>query len=123
MSDEDELLEPKMREIPATNLGGKREQGDLPKLGDPKEHWHLHAICIQLPTDYEPYGYRVRDHNDCSCGCKWFLPLQVMPLDWGVCANPQSPRCGLLTFEHQGCQFFEYDPALDDEDDDPSPEK
>jgi hypothetical protein len=27
--------------------------------------------------------------------------------------NPRSPRCGLLTFEHQGCQFFEEDPELD----------
>jgi hypothetical protein len=27
--------------------------------------------------------------------------------DWGVCANPASPRLGLLTFEHQGCPQFE----------------
>ena len=26
--------------------------------------------------------------------------------DWGVCANPKSPRTGLLTFE-QGCKEFE----------------
>jgi hypothetical protein len=30
-------------------------------------------------------------------------------LDWGVCVNPKSHRCGLLTFEHQGCPEFEYD--------------
>jgi len=35
------------------------------------------------------------------------LPLQAMPYDWGVCSNPRSPRCGLLTFEHQGCWEFE----------------
>jgi len=27
-------------------------------------------------------------------------------MDWGVCANPKSPRAGLLTFEHQGCPAF-----------------
>jgi hypothetical protein len=32
-----------------------------------------------------------------------------MPLDWGVCANPASPRVGLLTFEHQGCPQYEMD--------------
>jgi hypothetical protein len=26
--------------------------------------------------------------------------------DWGVCTNPQSPRAGLLTFEHMGCAFY-----------------
>jgi hypothetical protein len=27
--------------------------------------------------------------------------------DWGVCSNPESPRAGLLTFEHQGCTAFQ----------------
>jgi hypothetical protein len=34
--------------------------------------------------------------------------------DWGICANPKSHRCGLLTFEHQGCLAFEE--ARDDDD-------
>jgi hypothetical protein len=96
-----------IQSVPRLDLSGRREQGELPRLGDAKDHRHLLAICISLPTDHEPYGYRVRDGFDCSCGCKWYLPLQSLPLDWGVCVNPQSPRCGLLTFEHQGCQFFE----------------
>ena len=29
--------------------------------------------------------------------------------------NPDSPRVGLLTFEHQGCKQFEYDEKLDAE--------
>ena len=37
---------------------------------------------------------------DCSCGCKYFLDFSG---DWGVCANPDSIRAGLLTWEHQGC--------------------
>ena|SRR5579864_2366934 len=101
--------------VETIDLSGKREQLPSAKLGGPKDHWHLMAVCIQLPTDYEPYGYRVRDGNDCSCGCKWFLELATHPYDWGVCSNPRSPRCGLLTFEHQGCQFFEHDPDLDRE--------
>jgi len=36
--------------------------------------------------------------------------------DWGICANPKSPRAGLLTFEHQGCpQFRELSPGQRDE--------
>jgi hypothetical protein len=46
--------------------------------------------------------------QDCSCGCRHFLPLQgQLGHDWGVCANSKSPRAGLLTFEHQGCAEFE----------------
>ncbi len=94
------------QQIDAVDLSGKREGYEFARLSQPQDHWHLHAVCIHLPTDYEPYGFRVRTGADCSCGCKWFLKLQAMPMDWGVCANPQSPRCGLLTFEHQGCAFF-----------------
>jgi hypothetical protein len=100
------MLNGRFQQIEAAELKGKQEILTLAKLGEPTDHGHLLAICIRLPTDYEPYGYRYRDGNDCSCGCKWFLPLEVISTDWGVCANPQSPRCGLLTFEHQGCQFF-----------------
>jgi hypothetical protein len=70
-----------------------------------------------LPSDYTDYGGEVvrwadrQDYPDCSCGCKWFLPLDgELGFDYGVCANKKSPRLGLLTFEHQtgkGC--FEYD--------------
>lgn len=73
----------------------------------PDSHDHLLAILPTRPTDFEPYGYRVRETADCSCGCRWFLPLQCLPADWGVCSNPHSPRCGLLTFEHMGCPEFE----------------
>jgi hypothetical protein len=95
------------------DLSGKREGSHRFRLGRPDGHWHLHAICIHLPTDFEPYGYRVRTGSDCSCGCKWYLKLQAEPSDWGVCSNPQSQRCGLLTFEHQGCPFFEMDESLE----------
>jgi hypothetical protein len=76
----------------------------------PGQHEQLWQIAIQLPTDFEPYGQRKRDVvGDCSCSCRWFLPLVAMPLDWGVCVNPTSPRVGLLTFEHQGCPQYEMD--------------
>jgi hypothetical protein len=46
---------------------------------------------------------------DCSCGCRHFLQLEwPLGADWGVCSNPESPRAGRLTFEHQGCREFEY---------------
>jgi hypothetical protein len=96
------------------DMSGKSDaaSGDI-KLGAPDDHWHLHAIVRRLPTDFEPYGYRVRNGSDCSCGCKWFLQLEGhLSYDWGVCSNPVSPRCGLLTFEHMGCPHFELDPDL-----------
>lgn len=82
-------------------------------------HKHLLTIMPRLPTDFEPYGQRSRDTDwgpDCSCGCKHFIPLEgELRYDWGVCVNPDSPRVGLLTFEHQGCKQFEYDEKLDAE--------
>jgi hypothetical protein len=72
-------------------------------------HEHLHTIVRHLPSDFEPYGQRSRADGggDCSCGCRHFQPLRILPFDWGVCTNPRSPRCSLLTFEHQGCEHFE----------------
>ncbi|MBO0862271.1 MAG: DUF3027 domain-containing protein [Chloracidobacterium sp.] len=57
---------------------------------------------------------RRRDSSDCSCGCRHYAPLEGKEgADWGVCTNPRSPRAGLLTFEHQGCEYFEYDVLSD----------
>ena len=71
----------------------------------------LHGILKKLPSDFEPWGRRSRENDwgpDCSYGCRWFIRLQAnLDRDWGVCSNPRSPRCGLLTFEHQGCNEFE----------------
>jgi uncharacterized protein UPF0158 len=75
-------------------------------------HEDLLRIVKQLPSDFEPFGERNRDTaepgEDCSCGCIHFVKLAGdLGYDWGVCANAQSPRAGLLTFEHQGCPEFE----------------
>ncbi|HEY9777688.1 MAG TPA: hypothetical protein V6C81_28255 [Planktothrix sp.] len=86
-------------------------------------HSLLWSIAPKLPSDFEPYGQRSRTDSsegkdvvsDCSSNCKHFQVLQSMPHDWGVCTNKRGPRCGLLTFEHQGCHEFE--PALKDESD------
>jgi len=76
----------------------------------------VHEIFVKLrktlPSDFEPWGNADRDQGgaDCSCGCKHFIPLEgSIGADWGVCCNPESPRAGLLTFEHQGCPEFEGD--------------
>lgn len=71
------------------------------------------AVLIHLDSDYTPYGKEERwadpakAYRDCSCGCRWYRPMEDEPLDWGVCVNSRSPRAGLLTFEHQGCFEFE----------------
>ena len=74
-------------------------------------HDDLRKIYIHLDSDFEPYGKRSREDDwgpDCSCWCKHFIELEGdLGYDWGVCANPKSPRVGLLTFEHQGCKEFE----------------
>jgi hypothetical protein len=78
-------------------------------------HEHLFQIAQMLPTDYQPYGQLGRESfGDCSCGCRWYHVLAGrLGSDWGICANPASPRSGLLTFEHQGCSRFEDDPRTD----------
>jgi hypothetical protein len=35
------------------------------------------------------------------------MPDETISNDWGVCTNPRSHRCSLLTFEHQGCKNFQ----------------
>jgi hypothetical protein len=93
---------------PERNIWEPRDPSDPPLK--PGSHAQLWQIAIKLPTDYEPYGQMKRDSfADCSGGCRWFHPLVTFPKDWGVCANPASPRAGLLTFEHQGCPQFEQD--------------
>lgn len=81
-------------------------------------HDALHGILRKLPSDFEPWGQRSRENDwgpDCSCGCRWFIRLRAgLNRDWGVCANPGSPRCGLLTFEHQGCGEFEASEQIDE---------
>ena len=72
----------------------------------------LWQVCRKLPSDFEPYGERKwegkpYDKLDCDT-CRWFQPLlRPGQLDWGTCANPTSPRAGLLTFWEQGCEQFE----------------
>lgn len=71
----------------------------------------LEMALIKVESDFEPWGKRSRSEKygpDCSCDCKYFNKLEGdIGKDWGVCTNRHSPRKGLLTFEHQGCWFFE----------------
>jgi len=78
----------------------------------------LWQVLKRLPTDYFDYGGEIKrwedpnkDYPDCSGGCKHFCPLEdELGYDWGVCSNPNSPRAGLLTWEHQaGVGCFEYE--------------
>lgn len=86
--------------------------------GDPT-HDHLCEIVRKLPEDYdvwsegkvERWADSDQAYPDCSMGCKHAQWLEKG--DWCVCSNPESHRCGLLTFEHQGCQKFEQE-AKDD---------
>lgn len=78
----------------------------------------LHAALIRLPEDFETWGNVSRDdpryRGDCSCGCRFYFALEgSLGMDWGVCANPDSHRCGTLTWEHQGCLKFEPGPEVD----------
>jgi hypothetical protein len=96
-------------------------QENSPASSEESLHSKLWGICQTLPEDYEPYGNASREegdkwHGDCSCGCKYYLPLEgKLGADWGACCNPDSHRRGLLTFEHQGCKYFTIDETLDEE--------
>lgn len=86
----------------------------------PDPHRLRLAVVKHLPQDYAPWGDvgRWKDpalaYPDCSMGCRhahWLHdPKHGKDLDWCVCVNPESHRAGLLTFEHQGCQWFEAEP-------------
>ena len=71
-------------------------------------HDELWRLVKKHVDDYQPYGtYDRTGHGDCSCGCKFYHPLEgKRGQDWGVCFNMYSHRRGLLTFEHQGCKEF-----------------
>lgn len=70
-------------------------------------HKHLCKIA-QWPDWWDEGGCAADIYGtDCSWGCIFFHPLEGrLGSDWGVCHNPESPRCGLLTFEHMGCEHF-----------------
>jgi len=79
-------------------------------------HQILELSLIKLQGDYRPWGDDDRDEPDfgpdCSWGCRHFVQLEMpFGLDWGVCTSKASHRCGLLTFEHQGCRKFEACPV------------
>ena len=79
-----------------------------------REHDRLIKLMVRRPEDFAPWGEADRDVDggpspDCSSGCKWARRLEPpLDMDWLVCTNPKSHRCGLLTFEHQaGGKCFE----------------
>jgi len=78
-------------------------------------HDQLWEICSISREEYKMLVEReaigVNTYNaDCSCGCKWFHPLEgERGQDWGVCSNPVSFRKGQLVFEHFGCSNYESD--------------
>ena len=62
----------------------------------------LWDVCQTLPSDWEPRGQRKwlgkpEARPDCAA-CRWFAERFRTRPDWGACANPESPRAGLLTF-------------------------
>lgn len=79
------------------------------------DHEKLRLVCIKDPNFEAGKNSTDLYGHDCSCGCKHYHPLEGKEgMDWGVCTEPRSPRAGLLTFEHMGCQFFEADPNEDE---------
>lgn len=81
---------------------------DLSKVGGDPTHKRLWQVC----RDQEVYLSEINAGKpDCSAGCRYFIALEgEHGMDWGVCSEPRSPRSGLLTFEHMGCEFFEAEP-------------
>src|ERR1700734_2868302 len=91
---------------PERNVWVPQDPNDPPLT--PGSHEQLWQIVVKLPTDVEPWGQREPGVvGDCSCNCRWFLPLVANAAGLGSMCEPASPRVGLLTFEHQGCPQFE----------------
>ncbi len=99
-------------------------------MNQQETHEALWRITKQLPQDYEPYGQQKRSgdeeddepsveshtgyYGDCSSGCRWFAELAgKRGQDWGVCTSVASHRSGLLTFEHQGCLWFDLEERVE----------
>jgi hypothetical protein len=78
----------------------------------PRSNDHLFEIVTTMPTDFAPYGERLRVLNgviqpDCSDGCKFFGRLAgVAGIDWGVCSGKGSPRSAMLTFTDFDCPNY-----------------
>jgi hypothetical protein len=78
----------------------RKGRGDEPTT----THQQLWNVC----RDKEAYESGLAYHYDCSAQCYWYHELLGQRgQDWGICTNPKSPRAGLPTFEHMGCQYYE----------------
>lgn len=85
------------------------EQTDRAEVRHASKHAAMRAVVRTLPTDYTDYGGAIErwadpteSYPDCSCGCRWAVPLKgMLGMDWVVCSKQGAPRAGLLTFEHQ----------------------
>jgi hypothetical protein len=70
-------------------------------------HLQLWKVCREQEAYRAGTDTDHHDKPDCSSGCCHFHVLEGdVGMDWGVCTEPRSPRAGLLTFEHMGCEFF-----------------
>jgi len=51
--------------------------------------------------------FKPQKNYECGSGCSYFMKIEGdIGFNWGVCVNQKSHRCGLLTFENQGCTEF-----------------
>lgn len=83
---------------------------------DNKRHLQLWDVCRNKEDYLSGKDTNNHENPDCSCGCKHFHPLDGKEgFDWGICCHPLSPRAGLLTFEHMGCDKFEAGPTVEEE--------
>jgi hypothetical protein len=103
------------RELKASESAGRRPWSEREataqamEASDERALWEAYR---KLPSDFEPHGQRrwpgkLEERPDCAT-CRWFMGLFRTWPDWGACANPESPRAGLLTFREQGC--WEHEP-------------
>ena len=76
------------------------------------EEQDLHERWLQRGhTRYGLPGYEDDWYSKQCFSCRFFLTFHHrLEGDWGVCANAASPRDGLTTFEHDGCDGYAVDP-------------
>ncbi len=84
------------------NLDSEKFAEEGPRLSQNRQHAdRCHSRWIKNMTHQGEWC-----EHQCG-GCRFYIHLTgEFKSDWGVCTNPLSPRDGIVTFEHDGCDHF-----------------
>jgi hypothetical protein len=86
----------------------------MAKLSDDEVRRLHERWCLRQHIRYGSGHYQDAWYSEQCFSCRFFLVFShSIGEDWGVCANGASPRDGLVTFEHDGCEGYDVDPRYE----------